>query len=552
MSLILGLIVAVAIILVGIQAIKWVSKITNIIFLIVKKYFLFLLFIYKWAFLIFFFYITIPVYLIWRWRISKSSYNLMYTKITEHLENHPVVTAQNIESMIESTINYNDSNKAKVNKRKYCKKAVSKVLKSLEKKSEILLIDDLGVSVQKTLDYVNTKIDIIGLLCLKDFSRDFYPIQDKTISEILNTLHPEIYSHEDIIRTEDYFINERVLQDFLKNLNYGEFFQEAILQGLLGTSADIKEIIFEFAPDIYENFIDLHDKEFNKIFIVSENAEKYICEYCNSFCPDAIFENNAYFCSPECLYAEQNELFELQLLKTKANYDRTECTTKYDNKLEATLVSMTTLQGMHEILERQSLFSTHQGHGFAAEEANHLSDYFEGKDAIIAGRDNFKNGPDRIVDNILIQTKYFKTGRESVAACFDKKTGDFRYYNADGTPMKIEVPSNHYDDAVRIMTKKIKSNQFDNRGVPADKIIKKGSCTYEQAKNIAKAPLTADSLIYDAQNGLIVARNSAGIGFIVNFLQNAWQGRFAMFCMQSRNNTWRKCLDIFSSRRPSK
>ena len=46
----------------------------------------------------------------------------------------------------------------------------------------------------------------------------------------------------------------------------------------------------------------------------------------------------------------------------------------------------------------QVAFGAHQGHGFAAERANHLADRLMGRDATIVGSDNAKNGADRIVE----------------------------------------------------------------------------------------------------------------------------------------------------------
>ena len=59
-------------------------------------------------------------------------------------------------------------------------------------------------------------------------------------------------------------------------------------------------------------------------------------------------------------------------------------------------------------------FSTPRGHGFAAERANHLYDILHGKDSVIAGDNNAKNGADRIVDGVNIQSKYCKTGAKCI------------------------------------------------------------------------------------------------------------------------------------------
>ncbi|MDK4563980.1 hypothetical protein QG053_02740 [Kingella kingae] len=59
-----------------------------------------------------------------------------------------------------------------------------------------------------------------------------------------------------------------------------------------------------------------------------------------------------------------------------------------------------------------------RGHGFAAEKANHLYDKFTGKNAHLVGGDNAKNGADRLVDGIQIQTKFCNGGGKCIAECF--------------------------------------------------------------------------------------------------------------------------------------
>lgn len=123
------------------------------------------------------------------------------------------------------------------------------------------------------------------------------------------------------------------------------------------------------------------------------------------------------------------------------------------------------------------------GHGYAAEDANALNDIFEVKSVDITGRNNCKNGPDRISDGESIQTKYCKTAKASVQAGFDE-TGMYAYKN-----QILEVPSDQYEEALQIMAEKISSGKVEGVTDPKDasKIIKKGSVTYKQAKNIARA-----------------------------------------------------------------
>lgn len=171
-------------------------------------------------------------------------------------------------------------------------------------------------------------------------------------------------------------------------------------------------------------------------------------------------------------------------------------------------------------------FATPQGHGFAAERANHMYDTLRGHKTEIIGDNNKPSGPDRMRDGIFIQSKYYQTGSECIKACFDK-SGDFRYVNDDGSLMQIEVPSDKYDDAVKAMESSIRDGQMRNKGVTdpakAKDIVRRGNYTYEQAKNIAKAG-NIDSLKFDAQNGMITGAYAGGISAGISFAVSIWNG----------------------------
>lgn len=168
-------------------------------------------------------------------------------------------------------------------------------------------------------------------------------------------------------------------------------------------------------------------------------------------------------------------------------------------------------------------FHAVRGHGFAAERANTLYDKFTGHDARILGDDNAKNGADRLVDGVEIQSKYCKTGGKCISECFEN--GKFRYIGSDGKPMQIEVPSDKYDAAVQAMQERIRRGEVPGVSDPseAQEIIRKGHFTYEQAKNIAKAG-TVESLTYDAANGMIIASSAFGVTAVLTFATSVWNG----------------------------
>lgn len=181
-------------------------------------------------------------------------------------------------------------------------------------------------------------------------------------------------------------------------------------------------------------------------------------------------------------------------------------------------------------------FATPRGHGFAAEQANHLydkianADFFGQNKVQMVGEDIdpntgriIKNGADRVVNGTNIQTKYCKTGGKCISECFEN--GKFRYFNSDGTPMQVEVPSDKYDAAIQAMENRIKNGEVPGVTDPkeAKNIVRKGHFTYEQAKNIAKAG-TVESITFDAVNGAIIATSAFGISTVLSFATSIWNG----------------------------
>lgn len=171
-------------------------------------------------------------------------------------------------------------------------------------------------------------------------------------------------------------------------------------------------------------------------------------------------------------------------------------------------------------------FHAQQGHGFAAERANDFYDRVHGHDAKIVGDDNAKNGADRIVDGVFIQSKYCATGAKCINACFEENgNGVFRYIGKNGTPMVIEVPNDQaiYDSAVETMKQKIINGQVPGVTNPeeAKNLVRRGTVSYRQAVNIAKAG-TVDSLVYDAQQAAVISVSAFGVSAVVSFATSLW------------------------------
>ncbi len=155
-----------------------------------------------------------------------------------------------------------------------------------------------------------------------------------------------------------------------------------------------------------------------------------------------------------------------------------------------------------------------QGHGFAAEKANHIIDKTLLKTAKIVGDDNAKNGADRLVNGSEIQTKYCSTAARSVGAGFDGQNGSYRYYDSNGAPMQIEVPKDQYTKAIETMENKIKQGKVPGVSDPSEatNLVRQGHITYAQAQNITKFG-TFESITYDLAEGSIVSLAAGGISF---------------------------------------
>lgn len=182
----------------------------------------------------------------------------------------------------------------------------------------------------------------------------------------------------------------------------------------------------------------------------------------------------------------------------------------------AAVAASATINGNGEVfVEQRAAVNNPAGHGELAEEANNIIDRLQGHQAEILGRDNAKNGADRSVDGVLIQTKYYKTARGSLEACFDSSSHQYRYIAKDGTPMQLEVPKDQYQQVLRGFEKKISQGKVPGVSDPkdAEKIVRKGKLTYDQAVNLTK-PGTTDSLKYDAATGAVICSCAFGLSFL--------------------------------------
>lgn len=170
---------------------------------------------------------------------------------------------------------------------------------------------------------------------------------------------------------------------------------------------------------------------------------------------------------------------------------------------------------------------TKTGHGIYAEEAGSILDKLSGEHSTVVGRDNAKNGPDKIVNSSPIQCKYYKSAYRSVNACFSSNAQpgekSFRYYDLSGNAMQVEVPADQYAQAIECMKTRITNGQVPGVTDPnqAYSIIRKGKITYSQAVNLAKAG-TIESIAFDFATESVTCLSALGISAVVAFSQTLW------------------------------
>lgn len=95
---------------------------------------------------------------------------------------------------------------------------------------------------------------------------------------------------------------------------------------------------------------------------------------------------------------------------------------------------------------------------------------------VVKCKNDVKNGPDRIVNGVEIQTKYRVTANKSVNSAF--ANGQYRYLC-----MKLEVPKDQYDEAVRLVRGRIingKASGITDSNM-AEHMVVKEHYTYDEA-----------------------------------------------------------------------
>lgn len=246
----------------------------------------------------------------------------------------------------------------------------------------------------------------------------------------------------------------------------------------------------------------------NKALLVEPQCSKIFVEVCRSYAEQKVSDNSAF----------------TDIGKFDSSIS--------EEAVKVSIISGTAVESSQTAIfaEQKSSVNTPAGHGEMAEEAINMIDMIHGLDAKVVGRDNAKDGADRQIGDVFIQTKYYNSARGSLEACFSSETGQYRYIK-DGKPMQLEVPKDQYQKVLEGFRKKIENGKVPGVTNPdeASNIVRKGRLTYQQAVNLTK-PGTIESLSYDALTGAVTCSCALGITFVVTVFLN-----------------WRKCGDIIQS-----
>lgn len=237
------------------------------------------------------------------------------------------------------------------------------------------------------------------------------------------------------------------------------------------------------------------------------------------FMSDSPEENTALLVEPQC--SQRFISVCRSMSKEISERDRTtpelEPDIPSEEMVKPALISAATVESAQSavFVEQKAAINTPAGHGEMAEEAINMLDRLHGLDAKVVGRNNAKDGADRMIGNdIFIQTKYYNSARGSLEACFNPETGNYRYMH-EGKPMQLEVPKDQYQRVLEGFKQKIKAGKVPGVVDPAEaeQIVRKGRLTYKQAVNLTK-PGTIESLQYDAITGAVVCSCAFGITFV--------------------------------------
>ena len=252
-----------------------------------------------------------------------------------------------------------------------------------------------------------------------------------------------------------------------------------------------------------------HDKNQEIISRSEKNGNPCLCACCGQYIYEPVESSLGAVCSLVCASIVNDTI---QTTHTKQS--------SHHNTVSLSGLTANSTQ-IAKVLKKQSYYvnqNTKGRHGLAAEVVNTDIDRLLGRHAKVLGADNAKNGSDRIVDGREIQCKYCKSAYASINAAFDE-SGIYRYLDANGNPMQLEVPRDQYDEAIKLMREKISAGRVSGVKDPdmAADLVRKGHITYNQSVNVAKFA-TIESIAVDLKEGCVTSVGPASISAVIVFV----------------------------------
>ena len=120
----------------------------------------------------------------------------------------------------------------------------------------------------------------------------------------------------------------------------------------------------------------------------------------------------------------------------------------------------------------------------------------------------------------LLNSRYNSTGERCVDACLSY--GELRYISDDGTPVNIEIPYDKYEEARTDFSERIKEGMINN-DINLSEVLKMGSFTYNQVKNIALLNKIKGINFFDI-DGSIEMDHILGMSGGIEYALSIWNG----------------------------
>lgn len=121
----------------------------------------------------------------------------------------------------------------------------------------------------------------------------------------------------------------------------------------------------------------------------------------------------------------------------------------------------------------------------------------------------------------MLKSKYNSTGERCVDACLSY--GELRYIDSEGSPIKIEIPCDKYEEALFDFFDRIKEGITTRNDIDPRDILKRGSITYNQARVLANEGKIRGIEIFDIDES-VECEHILGTSGSVEYALSIWNG----------------------------